>query len=525
MELYTPARRGSNSPPKKRKYSDHRTKAEAIRAGSDVPVNGLLRWRLPPPEKKGKKRDEGELATLVLTFPNGTKHEYELEIVSVGGANYALSTSAQDIMIRIAASPVQRAVELKNHGDEVQLGRELAALGIGPAIFLDIRIREHGDKGAGVFLATAIERLHYSLSDVQKCPVLMRKMFIDADGESMLVDLYTRASRVVRCIDTKPSNVVVDLYDDGRPPRIALIDVDTAHCWRLESPRPTEGRKERLSEAPTERLSEALSEGRSLSPIETLDAYLHGLDMTGENIPLTPMLTTTLSLLVHVTVAAADYVDFKEDFGFPYPRITRVLLRRWGVVYQLVDQDDSTAEAADEAEKARDATLGVLPRLRDRTVRDEIRHYCGENAKKATNVICTWNNLDLFLSDMLELPASEILDVCRQASEPLLYEFLTTMLHPKTKTLPEGEYKKDKEEREAMGKKGRRHGHESGGRAERTERAERAERTERAEGLKQLLKKFAPKEDGFPAIPAMCNRPSCKYHRESRSLVYTNLDD
>ena len=96
--------------------------------------------------------------------------------------------------------------------------------------------------------------------------------------------------------------------------------------------------------------------------------------MTGENIPLTPMLTTTLSLLVHVTVSAADYIDFKEDFGFPYPRITRVLLKHWGVVYQLVDQDDSTAEAADDAEKARDATLGVLPRLRDRTVRDEIRH-------------------------------------------------------------------------------------------------------------------------------------------------------
>jgi hypothetical protein len=55
----------------------------------------------------------------------------------------------------------------------------------------------------------------------------MRKMFVEADGESALVDLYTRASRVVRCTDTKPDNVVVSLYDDGNPPRIALIDVDT----------------------------------------------------------------------------------------------------------------------------------------------------------------------------------------------------------------------------------------------------------------------------------------------------------
>lgn len=225
------------------------------------------------------------------------------------------------------------------------------------------------------------------------------------------------------------------------------------------------------------------------------------------------MLTTTLSLLVHVTVAAADYIDFKEDFGFPYPRITRVLLRRWGVVFELVEQDDRTAEAADRAKKARDATLGVLPRLQDNTVRFQIRHYCAENAKDLRDVICTWNNLDLFLREMLERPESEVLEVCRETGEPLLYEFLTTMLH--SKTLTDGEYREDKKDREDREE---REDRESTGKRRKEHRGLKS--GSRAESLKRLLMKLAPKEDGFPAIPAMCNRRSCKYHSESRSLVY-----
>ena len=145
--------------------------------------------------------------------------------MSVGGANYTLSTSAQDIMIRIALLPEQ---DTRDHEEEVQIGRELAELGICPAIFLDMRIRDAYDMRGPVYPATAIERMQHSLADVQKCPVLMRKMFVEADGESAM-----RACRFVRCIDTKPGNVVVSF--DGIEPRVALIDVDLAHCTRLGS--------------------------------------------------------------------------------------------------------------------------------------------------------------------------------------------------------------------------------------------------------------------------------------------------
>jgi hypothetical protein len=464
---------------------------DAIRRGSRIPVEGIIEWHQPDdPDKKA--RADGERARLSIAFEDGTEHEYELAIMSSGGANYALSTSAQDIMIRLAKYPVRpKKNDLCDHVDEVKVTRELADLGICPAIFLDIRIREKGRWD--VYPATAIERMHYSLSAVQKCPVLMRKMFVEADGESALVDLYTRASQVVRCTDTKPANVVVNLYDDGTPPRIALIDVDTVHCWRLESPR---------YYTPTDESDAA--------PIEALSSYLSGVDLTDDTIPLTPMLTLTLSLLVHVTVAAGDYKAYREEFGFPYPRITRVLIGHWGIVHELVWKDHEAAEAANRKRKGesenqkqkqkqkpryKDARYGVLPRLGDRTVLEEIVHYCGEEEPDPKNRVCTWSNLHVFLESMLELPASEVLEVCRMNDEPSLYESLVTMLS--ARTLTESVYRKK------MSKVGE---------PDKTGKVDkRRASAERMRSLRSLAM-FAPRSGADYTVPVRCNLRTCKYH-------------
>ena len=489
MKLYTP------TPRVKRKSTDHEAQEQdalaqqaeqaiqaiqAIRSGSLTPVEGVIEWHHDAP-RRGEKRANGERATLHITR-DGRTHEYKLAIVTSGGANYALSTSARDIMIRLARYPVRPDENgLRDHEEEVKITRELADRGICPAIFLDIRIHE---KGYGdVYPATAIERMDYSLSDVQKCPVLMRKMFVDADGESALVDLYAQASHVVRCTDTKASNVVVNLYDDDTPPRIALIDVDTVHCWRLEPPQHPEA---------TEQLPPFGRDQVQQPPIEALRSYLSGVDMSADSIPLTPMLTLTLSLLVHVTVAAGDYVANREEFGFPYPRITRVLIEHWGIVTELVREDHEAAEAALLILEHKDARYGVLPRLGDRTVLTEIQHYCAE---KAENPVCTWRNLDVFLKDTMRLPESAVLEVCamsREAGAPRLYELLVTMLG--TKRFPYHVYK------EKMGKK--------------------PASVDALRRLAGLAGKHAPQSAGRYVIPARCNLRSCKYHRDPRTLVY-----
>ena len=71
-----------------------------------------------------------------------------------------------------------------------------------------------------------MERLSYTLNDVIECPTLLRKVFVDEDGEAALVDLYMRASALIRCVDPKSANVVVRLD----PLRLALIDVDPLFC-------------------------------------------------------------------------------------------------------------------------------------------------------------------------------------------------------------------------------------------------------------------------------------------------------
>ena len=378
-----------------------------------------------------------------------------------------LSTSAQDILIRISRKPAR----IGDHEDEAKIGRELAERGICPAIFLDMRIRDASGK---VYPATAIERMQHSLSDVQACPVLMRKMFVEADGESALFDLYMRACRFVRCIDTKPGNVVVS-FDVIKGPRVALIDVDLAHCTRLGSWKYHE---------------------ETTTPIRALDEYLSrlGTKRSNQTIPLTPMLTLTLSLLLHVTVAAGDYMDFPQEFGFPYPRITRVLLDNWSVVRALVDQDARSSDAADRNREDRDHRLSVLPR--GTTVRSQIRHYCGEKDEK---VICRWSELPKFLARMLRYPESEVLEVCSRSDSrmPRLYEFLVTMLG--TSALTEKKY---------------------------ISIMEMDSEPASAENLEMLVT-LAPEgttDDGESGlvIPARCNLPSCAYHSEQRLLFYPN---
>jgi hypothetical protein len=88
-------------------------------------LEGIIEWHQPDdPDKKA--RADGERAWLSIAFDDGTEHEYELEIMSSGAENYALSMPAQDIMIRLAKYPVRpKTNDLRDHVDEVKVTREL----------------------------------------------------------------------------------------------------------------------------------------------------------------------------------------------------------------------------------------------------------------------------------------------------------------------------------------------------------------------------------------------------------------
>jgi hypothetical protein len=94
---------------------------------------------------------------------------------------------------------------------------------------------------------------------------------------------------------------------------------------------------------------------------------------------------------------------------------------------------------------------------------------------------------------MLELPASEVLEVCRVNDEPSLYESLVTMLS--ARTLTESAYRKK------MSKVGE---------PDKTVDKRRAS-AERMRSLRSLAM-FAPRSGSDYTVPARCNLRACKYH-------------
>ena len=255
-------------------------------------------------------------------------YSYNLKLLHKGGFNcvYTVSSTTagpiQDFVIRIAILNGKLMSERSDlHHRELSTGLLLADQGICPKIFMNLRVVLTGaPPGQDLTFGTAIERYDCSLADVQLCPILMRQVFVEGNGESLLVDLYTRAGAMVRCIDTKPDNVVVRLPKGSSEQRsglsLALIDVDQTFC------------------------SEAVAAPDRSAIMLALGSFLH---KNGAFAPLaeSALAVATMSILVHVTKAALDYILYERGFGFPYIEITNSLLSNWTTVTQILDNDNS----------------------------------------------------------------------------------------------------------------------------------------------------------------------------------------
>jgi hypothetical protein len=295
---------------------------------------------------------------------DGKRREYGLNLAFAGSSNAAYylheagpsGPMLEDVLIRVAHAPEDDDDDaLRERAEEFQresaFARRIGEEGIGPAIYAELEIDGR--------LGFAMERFDHSLDEVARCPALMKTMFVESDGESALVDLYVQSSRLLRCVDTKPGNVVVRLERSdaelawrkpgrGAPrlraesrsqhsartrrmlPRIALIDVDAAFCGEVKqvgSQDPAYGEDSDLTVSLDETLQKT-----SAADILNLSRD-HPVD-TPRNV-----LAAVMSLLIHCTVAAFPK---RAPFGFPYPRIARVLLRNWRVVSALVEVDASS---------------------------------------------------------------------------------------------------------------------------------------------------------------------------------------
>ena len=176
-----------------------------------------------------------------------------------GNTDHLESNSAcewiEDLLVRMQIKSVHRGDE-EPYWREVAQSERLSDAGLAPRTHARLLLV----RGERVLPCVVLERFEYSLAEVQKCPALIRRMFVESDGESALVDLYARTSRLMRCIDTKPGNVVVRLpkpvsevarvirerrgklsreelgaLRERMRPRLALIDVDPKYCGEPRS--------------------------------------------------------------------------------------------------------------------------------------------------------------------------------------------------------------------------------------------------------------------------------------------------
>ena len=336
-----------------------------------------------------------------------------------------------DVVVRMQLWATGRADagKIEEYWREVAQTRKVSDVGVAPATFARLVLSVGGGKSGTVRLGVVLERFEHSLADVQDCPSLVRRMFVESDGESALVDLYARAATHVRCIDTKPANVVVRLPRPMRElrrgpregaeehrarmerlrPRLALIDVDPSFCG---DPKRLAGRAGRVAgESAVEDLDDALA--------------AFGSDPSSRS----PLLAAAMSLVVHCAVSALAC-----PYGLPYVRVARVLLARWDAVAALAELDERD-----------DERHAMVPGKGGERVVEQLRHYTRAGslddgvdsddvmarvrallearlAEAATNALALCSALGSTARGASSRPESSLVD-------PVLYEFTALALH------------------------------------------------------------------------------------------------
>jgi hypothetical protein len=155
-------------------------------------------------------------------------HTYRLAKLVSGGHNAVYAVRAvrrsdgavgawvDDLAVRVRINPLDLddpddARRAAAYWAEIDRTARMAELGLAPAVYARLRLTPTPAPGGPTRVGVVMQRFEHALDEVQLCPRLIRRMFIESDGEAALVDLYARTSGVMRCIDTKPPNVVVRL--------------------------------------------------------------------------------------------------------------------------------------------------------------------------------------------------------------------------------------------------------------------------------------------------------------------------
>ena len=306
---------------------------------------------------------------------------------SCWAATYTHTRSSFNYIYEIEGGALLRFQKNQRNRDaylrEIESNRTLARARLSPAVYATVFLRVSGDEDASMpvgkdddtVVGVLMDKYEASLENLDEPNIA--KLFIEHDTEDALVDLYAHAAAYVRCVDTKPANVVWKIGDGGKPV-LGLIDVDPAFCCAASDPHSTLVVLPLIGRAGVSGLSRALRKAS-----EDWNAVIQVGSDGKARVPA--VLVAAVSLLIFCVEAATG----DPDDAYPYIRIADALLEYSVVIDKLIKLDGK-----DEEWRA--------------TASSRLIHYCGRYLLRTEGEgTCDWRSA---IGDALSRPARALPD-------------------------------------------------------------------------------------------------------------------
>jgi hypothetical protein len=261
---------------------------------------------------------------------------------SCWAATYTHTRSSFNYIYEIEGGALLRFQKNQRNRDaylmEIESNRTLARARLSPAVYATVFLRVSGDEEASMpvdkdddtLVGVLMDKYEASLENLDELNI--KTLFIEHDTEDALVDLYTHAAAYVRCVDTKPANVVWKIGDGGKPV-LGLIDVDPAFCCAASDPHSTLVVLPLMGRAGVSGLSRSLRKAS-----ENWNAVIIVGSDGKARVPA--LLVAAVSLLIFCVEAATG----DPDDAYPYIRIADALLEYSVVIDKLIKLDGKDEE-------------------------------------------------------------------------------------------------------------------------------------------------------------------------------------
>ena len=287
--------------------------------------------------------------------------------------------------VRVDSADDAIAIAIETLEREMENNLRLAEQALGPLVYSIVCLHIGTHATSRVRIGVLMERLDTDLEAASATQVA--SLFVSRRGEDALVAMYTRAAFYMRCIDTKPGNVVMHVVGDDV--RMRLIDVDPTYCGASRSERPITG------------LVTLWDVSRALGSVPS-----------ARHDATSPLYAAAISLLIHCVAACGSGAS---PYGYPYARTTRVLLTNWDAMIHLVKEDGI----------GNDTGFYMTGRLapRRRTVHERLSMYGGVNAYQGRTVDGTMGALKRLLELQLTYMSTRVLSVCAGTPDSVCFGF------------------------------------------------------------------------------------------------------